>query len=97
MTQQQLAEATGLTTLSISNIERATVWPKPDTLELLANVLGLRPYELFIDSEYDRIIPKEAFNNEIELLIRELRSHSKKFEKVADASFTLAHGQRTKP
>lgn len=95
MTQQQLAEETNLTTLSISNIERAAVWPKPETLDALATALDLRPYELFIDAERDTVIPKEAFNKEIELLIRELRSYSKSYEKVDDADFVITHSRRS--
>ena len=95
LTQEQLAEAVNLTTLSISNIERAAVWPKPETLELLLNVLHLRPYELFLDTARDAVISKEAFNSEIKLLIEELQSHTKTYESQSKSNnYIVAHSKR---
>ena len=47
LTQEQLAEATGLTIESISNIERGLFGPKFDNLEKISNVLGIEVKELF--------------------------------------------------
>ncbi len=81
LTQQQLAEVTNMTTLAISNIERAEAWPKPETLQVLSQALHIRPYELFLDAEVDTVISKERFNAEIELIIKDLYARQKKVEK----------------
>ncbi len=47
LTQEQLAEATGLTIESISNIERGLFGPKFDNLEKIANEIGVEVKELF--------------------------------------------------
>lgn len=95
MTQQQLAEAANLTTLSVSNIERAASWPRVETLEQIAQVLSLRPYELFLDSTLDNVISKESFNNEIKLLVKELQSHIKPFSQPTDeVSLAITHSKR---
>lgn len=47
VTQEQLADAAGLTVESISNIERGIYGPKFDNLEKIAKVLGVPVKELF--------------------------------------------------
>lgn len=47
VTQEQLADAAGLTVESISNIERGIYGPKFDNLEKIAKVLGVHVKELF--------------------------------------------------
>lgn len=47
LTQEELAEATGLTIESISNIERGIFGPKFDNLEKIAKVIGVEVKELF--------------------------------------------------
>ena len=47
ITQEQLADAVGLTIESISNIERGIFGPKFDNLEKIAKVLGVPVKELF--------------------------------------------------
>ena len=47
ITQEQLADAVGLTIESISNIERGIFGPKFDNLEKIAEVLGVPVKELF--------------------------------------------------
>lgn len=47
VTQEQLADAAGLTVESISNIERGIYGPKFDNLEKIAKVLGVEVKELF--------------------------------------------------
>lgn len=47
VTQEQLADAAGLTVESISNIERGIYGPKFDNLEKIAKVLGVDVKELF--------------------------------------------------
>ena len=52
VTQEQLADAAGLTVESISNIERGIYGPKFDNLEKIAKVLGVPVKELF---EFDDV------------------------------------------
>ena len=47
LTQEQLAESTGLTIESISNIERGLFGPKFDNLEKIAAAIGVEVQELF--------------------------------------------------
>ena len=47
ITQEQLADAVGLTVESISNIERGVYGPKFDNLEKIAATLGVPVRELF--------------------------------------------------
>ena len=47
LTQEELAESTGLTIESISNIERGIFGPKFDNLEKIAKVIGVEVKELF--------------------------------------------------
>jgi len=47
LTQEQLAESTGLTIESISNIDRGLFGPKFDNLEKIAAAIGVEVQELF--------------------------------------------------
>ena len=97
MTQQDLAEVTNLTTLSVSNIERGTTWPKAETIEALAAALHKRPFELFLDAAYDSVISKTALNDEINMLIKELTTHQQRFnesESTSDEHFSIIHSAR---
>ena len=51
MTQEQLADHVGVTTESISNIERGVHGPSFDTLEKIADVLKVAAKDLFIFDE----------------------------------------------
>jgi transcriptional regulator with XRE-family HTH domain len=47
LTQEDLAESTGLTIESISNMERGIFGPKFDNLEKIAKIIGVEVKELF--------------------------------------------------
>lgn len=97
MTQQELAEKTNLTTLSVSNIERAATWPKSETIDALAAALHKRPYELFLDEAFDSVISKNTFNDEINMLIKELTTHQQRFNEsktASDEHFSIIHSAR---
>jgi transcriptional regulator with XRE-family HTH domain len=53
MTQDQLAEATGLNRDTLSRIERNTVEPRFSTIMKLARELGVDPHELVDEEEED--------------------------------------------
>ena len=95
MTQQELAEATNITPLSISNIERAETWPKAETIDALAQVLHKRPFELFLDSRLDTVVSKETFTKEINMLIKELNDTRQRFENTfPPEDFSITHSKR---
>jgi transcriptional regulator with XRE-family HTH domain len=99
LTQQELAEKAGIITLSVSNIERQEAWPRPDTLEAIAVILELRPFELFIDHENDTIVPYEqvvrANSRVLELLQTELEKNCDYLShKSTDIRFKITHDQK---
>lgn len=50
-TQETLAEAIGVSSQNINDIEGKRRWPREETLVKLADILGIEIYELFIPSE----------------------------------------------
>jgi transcriptional regulator with XRE-family HTH domain len=49
LTQQNLAELCELSTNYLATVEIGGKFPSADTLERLATVLGLKPYQLFLE------------------------------------------------
>ena len=58
----ELAEQAGLSLTLVSETERCLKWPRPESLEAIAKVLGVRPTELFIDNDLVLERVKEALN-----------------------------------
>ncbi len=50
-TQETLAEAIGVSSQNINDIEGKRRWPREETLVKLADILGIEIYELFIPEE----------------------------------------------
>lgn len=50
-TQETLAEAIGVSTQNINNIEGKRRWPREETLVKLADILEIEIYELFVPEE----------------------------------------------
>lgn len=68
-TQQQLAEAIGVTPKSISYIERGENYPSPDNLFELAKVLDMSLDEfIFSHRKFDKTICFEDINQRLEQL-----------------------------
>ena len=87
-TQQQLGDMIGVTKVSICCYENGTRTPTLDTLVDLANCLKVDlPYFLgcgyFAVAEEDGSVAINIAKDEIEL-IRELRMHTKLYEKLLD-------------
>lgn len=55
MTQQSLAEATGINRALISRIEKQDFIPSIPQLEQLGEVLGFEPDSVFADTAHDRL------------------------------------------
>ena len=51
LTQEMLAERTDLTTSFIGEVEICRKYPRPQTLQRIADALGLKPYQLFVEEE----------------------------------------------
>ncbi|MGA2642690.1 MAG: helix-turn-helix transcriptional regulator [Spirochaetia bacterium] len=48
-TQEMLAERSDLTTSFIGEVEICRKYPRPKTLQKIADALGLKPYQLFVE------------------------------------------------
>jgi transcriptional regulator with XRE-family HTH domain len=51
LTQEMLAERAGLTTSFIGEVEICRKYPRPQTLQKIADALGLKPYQLFVEEQ----------------------------------------------
>lgn len=64
-TQEQLAEAIGVSAQNINDIEGRRRWPRESTLVKIANVLEVNVYQLFIPQGCERIIEDTEENHKI--------------------------------
>ena len=71
LTQEQLAEQTGLTVKYISHLERGLSFPSADTLDKLASSLDVPAYRLFY-SEDSETIPRDVLKKELHRIIDEV-------------------------
>ena len=62
ITQDKLAEIIGIDPKNVSRIENGNSYPAPDTLNAIANALGVEVYELFVFKEQ---IPYSKMKEEI--------------------------------
>lgn len=72
MTQQQLADACGVSRSRISLIESGRTHFNFDTLILLAKALGIEPYVLLDPKEKDNLIRLDA-DPELQNIVKELK------------------------
>lgn len=63
LTQQQLAEKSGITPLAICKIETEKVWPKDSSIEKIANVFGIESQDLFINK-----ILEDTLSNQVKIM-----------------------------
>jgi transcriptional regulator with XRE-family HTH domain len=59
LTQEQLAEAVGISVVALSNIERGVNGPEFETLEKLIETLQVPAHELFLFPQEDNTPPAE--------------------------------------
>ena len=76
LSQQQLADLVEISVLSISNIERCTSWPRPQTLDKIAAKLHLSPYELFLNKQKDEVAPKATLAKTVNTFIQQMTEMS---------------------
>lgn len=86
-TQETLAEAIGVSSQSINDIEGKRRWPREETLVKLADILGIEIYELFIPPETlinknNNVLDIEKIKNQLNNdLVSKIRTS---FNKVLD-------------
>lgn len=86
-TQESLAEAIGVSSQNINDIEGKRRWPREETLVKLADILGIEIYELFIPPENlinknNNVLDIEKIKNQLNNdLVSKIRTS---FNKVLD-------------
>lgn len=86
-TQETLAEAIGVSSQNINDIEGKRRWPREETLVKLADILGIEIYELFIPPENlinknNNVLDIEKIKNQLNNdLVSKIRTS---FNKVLD-------------
>lgn len=73
--QEKLADLTGTTVVTISNYERGESWPTRENLAAIIEVLGISPYELFIDMERELDKFKLEFREQFHMFAESLDEH----------------------
>lgn len=63
-TQESLAEASGVSSQNINDIEGRRRWPRESTLIKIANVLNVEVYQLFIPENTQPVIIDDTPENE---------------------------------
>lgn len=79
ITQEQLAEAVGLETVSISKIETGRSYPTSENLSKIAEILSVHPKDLY-DFSYKK--PKDKVLKEIFEKINKLSNSEKKLNLI---------------
>jgi transcriptional regulator with XRE-family HTH domain len=60
-----LAERAGLTTSFIGEVEICRKYPRPQTLQKIADALGLKPYQLFVEEGSGKELEKHKLLSRI--------------------------------
>lgn len=60
LSQMRFAEKCGVSTAFIAEIEGARKYPSPKTIDRIVDVLGVKPYQLFLDVETSLIETNSA-------------------------------------
>lgn len=68
LTQQKLAELCDTTTNYIGAIEICKKFPSADMLQEIANALKIKPYQLFIDIEKDKVLENDIIKEKMKYI-----------------------------
>lgn len=90
LTQEQLAEKTGITSITLSKLENGKSWISLETLEKLIKVLDIKPYQLFIETQSEYRQYKEIILNSINKMIDE------NFENLEDRTLKVSRKKNNK-
>jgi hypothetical protein len=69
-----LAERTDLTTSCIGEVEICRKFPRPQTLQKIADALGLRPYQLFVEEQSGKELERHKLLSRILLELKGTRT-----------------------
>lgn len=90
LTQKQLAEASGLSEISIRKYEANDRAPKIKNIFAIAGALGISPFELISAEEYNNEINKEVYDKlQEEIKSSEFHADDKKEQLLLDNFFLL--------
>jgi transcriptional regulator with XRE-family HTH domain len=67
ITQKDFAESCGISSVHLSRIENASTWPAAELIEVMAEKLGVKPFELFYTKEESNLMTQD----EIEKLLKD--------------------------
>jgi len=79
LTQERLADRLGLSTPYVNLLEAGKKFPAEKVLAKLGEVLGVRPYELFVDPLVDSLRPELVSSAVSDDFIRKLSEVVQKF------------------
>ncbi|WP_296028595.1 helix-turn-helix transcriptional regulator [uncultured Treponema sp.] len=91
MTQEELAEKAGITSVGISKIETGKTWPKKETIEKFLEILEVKPFQLFTETKEDFIKYKNIVTETISELVDKTFSEQKNTSKRNRKNFNLKH------
>lgn len=77
ITLTQLGDAIGVKQTTIGNIENGNVPLKASDIPKIAKVLGVAPWQLFVEGEHDRLVPLSKKEEKIILALRKIESEGK--------------------
>ena len=69
MTQEELAEKAGITSVGISKIETGKTWPKKETIEKFLEILEVKSFQLFTETKEDFLKYKNIVTETISSLV----------------------------
>lgn len=91
MTQEELAEKIGITSVEISKIETGKTWPKKETIEKLLEILEVKPFQLFTESKEDFKKYKSIVSEAISELVDRTFSEHKNSSKMNRKNLKIKH------
>lgn len=90
LTQEQLAEKIGITSITLSKLENGKSWISLETLEKLIKILDVKPYQLFIETQNEYRQYKEILLKSINKMIDE------NFENLEEQSLKISRKKTIK-
>ncbi len=91
LTQEQLAEKTGLGLATIQRYEAGQRWPRAENAMLLAKALGVSENKIFIkDTDSEQMASLELLSREVDRLNKEIKRLKMQTESIPDEFWEYA-------